>query len=192
MKYRALPFLQWFLCPAELKIIWNHQWMALSPASSVFVLQALSPFTMITLSTPQFIPFSGILFNSSVLQLCQDFLQPWSHTNNVFSVCFVPEAVCWCSCYFPPKNPSVVSLTTAQIAAQGGWWMPWLSMTCHLSVPWASTAVCRAPGNWSAVESGWLFFWGPWSCPELGLQSISPCGEESKSVFSKGNNEAVV
>lgn len=48
-----------------------------------------------------------------------------------------------------------------------------------------------APGTWPAVESDWLFFWCPWSGTALGLQRISPCREESKSLFSKGNNEAV-
>lgn len=70
----GLTLSQWFLCPAELKVIGNHQWMALSAASSAFALQTLSPFTKITLSTPQLISFSDILFNSSMLQLCQDFL----------------------------------------------------------------------------------------------------------------------
>lgn len=40
-----------------------------------------------------------------------------------------------------------------------------------------------APGTWPAVESDWLFFWGPWSHTALGLQSISPYREESKSLF---------
>lgn len=75
---------------------------------------------------------------------------------------------------------------------QGGRWTPWLSVTCHPSVPWAAPAVSRTPGTSPAVEHGWLFLWGPWSHSASGLQSISPCREESKSLFSKGSDEAVV
>lgn len=67
--------------------------------------------TVLTLSTPQFIPSSGVLSSSSVFQLCQVFCRLWSYTKNVFfvllprlcaAVLATQKALLW-SCSSQPK-----------------------------------------------------------------------------------------
>lgn len=88
--------------------------------------------TVLTLSIPQFIPYSGVLSISSVFQLCQVFCHLWSYTKNVFLVCFAPEAVCCCPCY--PKCPSVFLPITAQAGAKED--------GEPLGFPWPATPPC--------------------------------------------------
>lgn len=60
--FEGLTFLQWFLCPTELKMIWKHQQMSFF---SCLLLSASLTLTVFTLSTPQFSPPSGVLSSSS-------------------------------------------------------------------------------------------------------------------------------
>lgn len=182
--FEGLTFLQWFLCPTELKIIWKYQQMSFF---SCLLLSGSLTLTVFTLSTPQFSPPSGVLSssNSSVSAL-SGLLSPLG----LYKECFLS--------LFYSRGCALLSLLPKTLLRGLAHQSPgWGSESPGF--PWPVTPLCpehppevsRASGVWLAVENGWLFLWGPWSYRALGLQSISPCREKSKSLLSNGSNEAV-
>lgn len=146
--FEGLTFLQWFLCPIELKIIWKHQRMSFF---SCLLLSTSLTLTVFTLSTPQFSPPSGVLSSSSSsVSALSGLLSPLG----LYKECFLSLFYSWGCALLSLLPKKLLRGLAHQSPGWGrGQWIPWLSMIYHPSVPWAS----------------------PWS--QQGLRSLTSCGK---------------
>lgn len=121
--------------------------MALSPASSALVLQALHH---------DHSQYTTVYILSSMFQLCQDILHLWSHTNNVFSVCFCSQGWVLMLLLPPQKNPCVVWLITACSSSR----RMVSALTFHDLSPLCAPSIhCSSQGLRSLTSCGeWLAF----------------------------------